>query len=321
MPKLYGYARLSVVPATGVQPISIEAQKANIERAYDSTYKMDYEWGGIFADEATSGILGFTERPAGLRLSNELQAGDIVLFPKVDRAFRSSRDLLNLVHDWKTRGIRCAFLDLGIDTATPEGELALTVMVAFATFERQRLLTRSRESMEYRIRNGMAIGGKPPLCWKYGGQKGQRYLVPDYEGWWVCQKLYEMRQEGYTTQQLVLWLYKSGFRHRPSCLSKKQQRHSRAKPALRAMSEHSVARRLEWMRHMPEEYRTRDRPPTPEEYVGPNARSCRRRLNSTRGYEQPVLPEGHGVPTPNKRLQAKVFNENDCGSNQKPGDV
>jgi DNA invertase Pin-like site-specific DNA recombinase len=52
-------------------------------------------------------------------------------------------------------------LDLGIDTATPTGELVLTIIGGIAQFERQMMLERQREGIAKAKAEGKYKGRKP----------------------------------------------------------------------------------------------------------------------------------------------------------------
>jgi hypothetical protein len=73
-------------------------------------------------------------------------AFDLVIFTKLDRAFRNTRNALNVLHELKGRGISVHFIDLGGDvTGNGIGAIVFTILSAFATFERERIATRIRE--------------------------------------------------------------------------------------------------------------------------------------------------------------------------------
>jgi DNA invertase Pin-like site-specific DNA recombinase len=69
-----------------------------------------------------------------------IRAGDVLVAVKADRLGRSTRDVLNIVHELETRGASLRVLDPAIDTAGPMGKVILTVfgMVADVTDVHQR---------------------------------------------------------------------------------------------------------------------------------------------------------------------------------------
>ena len=93
-----------------------------------------------------SGGKEFGSRPAGAKLLASLSSGDIVIFPKLDRGFRNTRDALNVLHALKEKGVSVHSIDLGGDvTGNGVGAIIFTILSAFATFERERIATRIRE--------------------------------------------------------------------------------------------------------------------------------------------------------------------------------
>lgn len=63
-----------------------------------------------------------------------------VIFPKLDRGFRNTRDALNVLHTLKEKGVSVHSIDLGGDvTGNGVGAIIFTILSAFATFERERI--------------------------------------------------------------------------------------------------------------------------------------------------------------------------------------
>jgi DNA invertase Pin-like site-specific DNA recombinase len=61
--------------------------------------------------------------------------GDSVVVTKLDRLGRSTRDVLNLVHDLENKGAHLKVLEPAIDTAGPMGKVVLTVLGMVAEME------------------------------------------------------------------------------------------------------------------------------------------------------------------------------------------
>jgi DNA invertase Pin-like site-specific DNA recombinase len=57
-----------------------------------------------------------------------IQAGDTLVVAKLDRLGRSTRDVLNLVHELEERGAALRVLEPAIDTSGPMGKVVLTVL-------------------------------------------------------------------------------------------------------------------------------------------------------------------------------------------------
>jgi len=98
------------------------------------------------------------KRPVYESVLKKLKAGDTLVVWDLDRAFRSTVDALLEAEKLRGRGIEFQIVTLNVDTATPSGELIYTVMAAFAQFERQNLIKRTKEGMAAARNRGKHIG-------------------------------------------------------------------------------------------------------------------------------------------------------------------
>ena len=98
------------------------------------------------------------KRPVFERVIKKLKAGDTLVVHDLDRAFRSTLDALRQAEQLRERGVEFQILSLNVDTGTPAGELVFTVMAAFAQYERQCLIQRTKEGMAAARRRGKHIG-------------------------------------------------------------------------------------------------------------------------------------------------------------------
>ena len=64
-----------------------------------------------------------------------MQAGDALVVVKLDRLGRSTRDVLNIVHELEQKGASLRVLEPAIDTSGPMGKLVLTVLGMVAEME------------------------------------------------------------------------------------------------------------------------------------------------------------------------------------------
>jgi len=150
MPRVFLYCRVST-ERQAAKGDSLDVQEANARRAFDFEYQpKGYELAAVVRDPAESGGKPLLSRPGGARLSGMLEAGDVVLFPKLDRGFRNTLDMLRTVAIWKAKGVSVRMLDISVDTSTPIGEMILTVMAAVAQFERQRISERVKATFAHR---------------------------------------------------------------------------------------------------------------------------------------------------------------------------
>src|SRR4051794_36325005 len=116
----YGYARVSSEDQKLESQVE-ELTNAGCERIYK---------------EKISGAK--IERRELMRVLKKLQSGDVLIITRLDRLARSTRDLLNVVHELSERGIGLKSLkDTWIDTTTAHGRLVLTILGGLAEFERE----------------------------------------------------------------------------------------------------------------------------------------------------------------------------------------
>lgn len=84
------------------------------------------------------------DRPKFTRLLAELEAGDTLVVCKLDRFARTAREGLEVVEELKNRGVKVHILNMGLIEDTPMGNLILTVMLAFAQYERDIIVERTQ---------------------------------------------------------------------------------------------------------------------------------------------------------------------------------
>lgn len=130
MPK-YGYARVSTLSQSNdLQVTRLRAAGCDVVR-----------------QEAVSGRsrLGRTELETILEF---VRPGDTLVVVKLDRLGRSTRDVLNLVHELEGKGAALRVLEPEIDTSRPEGRVILTTLSMVAEMELTFIKERQRAGIE-----------------------------------------------------------------------------------------------------------------------------------------------------------------------------
>ena len=139
-----GYARTSTIE----QQAGFEAQVRDLEAVgCEKVYREQVS--SVGARERLEATLDY------------VREGDRLVVTKLDRLARSTRHLNEIVDRLREKGSHLQVLDLGIDTATPTGELVLTVIGGIAQFERQMMLERQREGIAKAKAEGKYKGRKP----------------------------------------------------------------------------------------------------------------------------------------------------------------
>ena len=123
----YGYARVSTMHQ------DLEAQLQALKRENcDVIYK-----------EKFTGTK--KARPEFNELLEVLEDGDTLVITKLDRFARSTTDGINTIKELFEKGVRVHVLNMGLIEDTPTGRLILSVMLAFAEFERDMIVERTQE--------------------------------------------------------------------------------------------------------------------------------------------------------------------------------
>ena len=107
-----------------------------------------------------------TQRPELDRLLAYVRDGDTVVVHSMDRLARNLDDLRRIVQDLTRRGVRVEFVKEGLTFTgddSPMANLMLSVMGAFAEFERALLRERQREGIAVAKQRGAYRGRKRSL--------------------------------------------------------------------------------------------------------------------------------------------------------------
>lgn len=99
-------------------------------------------------------------RPGLDDLLPRLQAGDRLTVWRFDRAFRSTKHLLNLTDDLRERGVEFRSLREQIDTTTATGRFFFTIVAAVGAFEADLIRERTQAGMAASRARGVQLGRK-----------------------------------------------------------------------------------------------------------------------------------------------------------------
>ena len=138
-------------PRIGYVRVSTEEQ--NAERQLDGL-SLDR----VFTDRASGKN---AERPELAAMLGFVRIGDTVVVHSMDRLARNLDDLRRIVQDLTGRGVRVEFVHEQLSFTgedTPMATLLLSVMGAFAEFERSLIRERQREGIELAKRKGVYRG-------------------------------------------------------------------------------------------------------------------------------------------------------------------
>src|SRR4051812_6491172 len=128
----------------------------------------------VFTDHASGKD---TSRPQLDQLLDFVRDGDTVLVHSMDRLARNLDDLRQLVRTLTGKGVRVEFVKESLTFTgedSPMATLLLSVMGAFAEFERALILERQREGIAAAKQRGAYTGRKPALTAEQATQLRQR---------------------------------------------------------------------------------------------------------------------------------------------------
>ncbi|MBP3818787.1 MAG: recombinase family protein [Butyrivibrio sp.] len=126
-----------------------------------------------------------TDRPQLQAMLEFAREGDTVYVSEFSRLARSTKDLLDIVQRLKEKQVQVISLKENFDTSTPAGELAMTMFVAIATFERKIMLERQREGIALAKAHGKYRGRKKiniPSNWEDLVNRYQRREISSISG-------------------------------------------------------------------------------------------------------------------------------------------
>lgn len=198
---VFGYVRVSTLQQA-TEGESLETQKKQV-LGYAESRGLKLDPLNVFIERGISGGAEFKSRPEGVRLIEGLNEGDTVIFPKLDRGFRNTRDALNTLHELKERGVAVHSIDLGGDvTGNGVGAIIFTILSAFATFEKDRIATRIKEVKQRRKDEGFYIGGRRG----FGFNVVDGLKVPNLEEQKLLKQMRRMKEKGRTVKEIHYWL-------------------------------------------------------------------------------------------------------------------
>jgi len=143
---IYGYARVSSIDQDlSLQRAALKAAGATIIRA-----------------EKASG----TSRKGRSELDTLLEflrPGDTLIVTRIDRLARSLRDLQNIVHELREKGVHLKATEQPIDTSSAAGKAFLSMLGVFAEFENNLRRERQMEGINAAKARGVYKGRKPSI--------------------------------------------------------------------------------------------------------------------------------------------------------------
>ena len=141
-----GYARvLTLDQAHTTQKARLQAGGCEIVRSEKASGK------GLQGRDELASVLEF------------IRTGDELVVVKLDRLGRSTRDVLNLVHELEAKGAALTVLEPAFSTKDPTGSILVTVLGMVAEMERRFIRERQQAGIEAAKKRGVYRGRKPTV--------------------------------------------------------------------------------------------------------------------------------------------------------------
>lgn len=140
--------------------IRVSTCNQNMDRQIDQLVDAGVDIRMIYQEKISGTI---RKRPELERMLSELHSGDVVIITDLTRLSRSTKDLLEIVDEIKSKGANLKSLkDNWLDTteANPYSQFLLTVMAGLSQLERDLTSTRVKEGLEAASKRGRK-GGRP----------------------------------------------------------------------------------------------------------------------------------------------------------------
>ena len=145
--RLFGYGRVS----TSQQSLDIQVAALKAEGVEEHR---------IFTDKAT----GKNTDRAGLdAIRAKVEQGDVIVIKKLDRLGRDTADMIALINEFDSIGVKIRFIENGLSTEGTEGKLIITILAAVAQAERERIMERTNEGRDAAKAKGVKFGRKASI--------------------------------------------------------------------------------------------------------------------------------------------------------------
>ena len=102
-----------------------------------------------------------TDRAEFKNMMSYIREGDVVYVESISRLSRSVRDLLKIIDDFNSKGVKFVSSKENIDTSTPQGRFTLNVFAALSELEREQTLQRQKEGIAIAKEQGKYKGRQP----------------------------------------------------------------------------------------------------------------------------------------------------------------
>jgi len=112
----------------------------------------------VYVEQGVSGKIPALQREQFHRLSDRLNAGDVVVVTKLDRLGRDVLDVVATVQRLTEQGVSLEVLGLGRLDNSAQSRLTLNMLAAISQFEREIIGERTKAKLDQLKANGVKLG-------------------------------------------------------------------------------------------------------------------------------------------------------------------
>jgi putative DNA-invertase from lambdoid prophage Rac len=168
MTRIFGYCRVSTTDQT------VENQILEISQA---GFKIEPR---RIVSETVSGSVAANQRKEFAKLKDRLETGDILVVTKIDRLGRDALDVNTTIKQLESIGVKVHCLALGgTDLTSAAGQMIMQIVAAFAQFERDLLIERTRAGLKRAKAEGKKLGRPAALTDAQKIEARRRRAEPD----------------------------------------------------------------------------------------------------------------------------------------------
>jgi len=138
--------------------VSTQDQSLDQQKTACIEYCVRQNWQYEVFEEKISGAKD--TRPMLDLMLQRLRQGELnaVVVWKLDRLGRSTLHLIQLIEEFRNKGVQFIAVTQNIDTASPQGKFFLTVLAAFAELERELIKERTKARIDHLKAQGKTLG-------------------------------------------------------------------------------------------------------------------------------------------------------------------
>lgn len=199
--KAVGYVRVSTA-GQAAEGVSLEAQRARIAAAAAAA---GLDLVALHADEGISGKRADNRPGLTAALDAACRAKAVLVVYSLSRMSRSVTDTLAIVARLDKAGAGFVSLTEAIDTTTAAGRMMVTMLAAFAAFERELTAERTTAALHHKRASGERTGGVP---FGWADEDGRLIPVPAEQA--VLERITACRAAGLSYRQIAAELTTAG---------------------------------------------------------------------------------------------------------------